>query len=176
MTAVVFDTETTGLVKHPRAKDSVQPAIIEFGACLVERGEIVDEIDILINPGYALPPKITKITGLTDEVLSGEPRFPEVVARIRPFFERADVMVAHNLPFDKGMLSLDLARAGMLADWPWPPGAYCTVQEHAEFWGYRPNLQKLYQWYFGEPLDQSHRALDDVHALVRVANAAGVLS
>jgi hypothetical protein len=33
----------------------------------------------------------------------------------------------------------------------------------------------LYEHYMGEKLDQKHRALDDVMALVAVARASGVL-
>lgn len=172
---LVFDTETTGIPRHPRAKDSVQPRIIEWGGVLVnEHGDVLDELDVLINPGQPLPPEITKITGITDDDLDGQPTFPEVAPQLRNMFERADTLLAHNLPFDRTMMELDLARAG-ITDWPWPPRNVCTVQEHAEEWGYRPNLKKLYQWYFNEPLAQSHRALDDVHALARIAIAAGVL-
>lgn len=175
MTALVIDTETTGLIKHPATKDSQQPQVIEFGAAIVENGEIVDEMDLLINPGVPLPAVITKITGLTDDDLKDAKSFAEITEVIRPLFKRADTLVAHNLPFDKGMLELDLKRAGELENWPWPEYQICTVQEHAEKWGYRPNLKKLYQHYFNEPLEQTHRALDDVRVLVKIALEAGVI-
>lgn len=175
MITLVFDTETTGIPKHPDAKDEVQPRIIEFGGVLVtETGEVLDEIDILINPQQPLEAIITKITGLTDEDLASQPTFAECAAQIRTFFERADVMLAHNLPFDSTLMELDLKRAG-IKDWPWPKHSICTVQEHAEEWGRRPKLLELYEHYFGEPLDQKHRALDDVHALAKVCVASGVL-
>jgi len=52
----------------------------------------------------------------------------------------------------------------------------CTVQEHAEEWGFRPKLTQLYEHYTGEALQQTHRALDDVRGLVVVCKAAGVLT
>lgn len=175
MTALIFDTETTGIPKHPAAKDSIQPRIIEWGGVLVdEHGEVLDEMELLINPGERLPEEIIKITGITDDDLIDQPRFVEVAETLRPMFAAAEMLIAHNLPFDRTMMELDLARNG-ITDWPWPARNVCTVQEHAEEWGYRPNLKKLYQWYFGEPLAQSHRALDDVKALARIAHAAGVL-
>lgn len=174
MTALLFDTETTGLPYHDEAKDAVQPRIIEWGGVLAnERGEIIDELDLLINPGMKLPAKITKITGLTDEDLAGAPRFAEVAGQISSFFERADMMIAHNLPFDSFLITLEVQRAGLV--WPWPERAVCTVQEHAEEWGRRPKLTELYKHYTGEKLAQSHRALDDVKALLTVAIKAGVL-
>jgi DNA polymerase III epsilon subunit-like protein len=176
MIALIFDTETTGLTKHPRSKDAVQPRIIEWGGVLVdEHGVVLDELDVLINPGQPLEPIITKITGLTDDDLANQPKFRDRVDLLRPFFERADAVIAHNLPFDSRLMELELARIGV-TDWPWPQRKICTVQEHAEQWGRRPKLLELYQHYFDEPLEQKHRALDDVLALARIVNRCGVLS
>lgn len=175
MRALLFDTETTGLTKHPAAKDEVQPRIIEFGAVLAdEHGNIHDEADILISPGEPLSAEITKITGLTDEDLRGAPRFADVADRIRSYFARAGVMIAHNLPFDRALVAMEAARAG-IDPWPWPAVGICTVQEHAEEWGRFPKLLELYEHYTGEPLAQTHRALDDVKALLRVCVEAEVL-
>lgn len=174
MTALVIDTETTGLTKHPNAKDEMQPQVIEFGAALVKDGLIMEEVDLLVNPGVPLPPVITKITGLTDEDLTDQPPFRNIIDTIRPLFEKADTLIAHNLPFDKTLVRMELERAG-IEDWPWPEYEVCTVQEHAEQWGYRPKLTQLYEYYMGKPLEQTHRALDDVKALREVAIAAGVV-
>lgn len=177
MTTLIFDTETTGLPRHPAAKDAVQPRIIEFGAVLTDdQGNIIDEIDVLINPGMPLPEEIVKITGITDAELADAPRFPEVAERLRSFFRRAGAMIAHNLPFDRTLVAMELERHGLSEGWPWPPVGVCTVQEHAEEWGRRPRLLELYEHYMGAPLAQKHRALDDVKALRDVCVAAGVLS
>ena len=112
---LIFDTETTGLVKHPAAKDSVQPQIIEWAGVLVDtKGNVANQWDVLINPGRPLPEEIVKITGSTDEMLKGEKPFVKVMGKVRLFYEWADRMISHNLPFDKGMMDLELARAGVL--------------------------------------------------------------
>lgn len=176
MTHLIFDTETTGLVLHPRAKDEQQPAIIEWGGLLVDgSGTELRELNVLINPHRVLEARITKITGITEDDLRGQPSFKEVAAQIREMFASADVLIAHNLPFDKNMMTLDLRRAGLLDDWPWPAHELCTVQEHVEEWGRRPKLIELYEHYMGHPLAQTHRAIDDVRALKEVCMAAGVL-
>jgi DNA polymerase III epsilon subunit-like protein len=176
MITLIFDTETTGLVKHPLAKDSIQPQIIEWAGILVdENAEVIQELELLINPGCPLPQEITKITGLTDEDLADKPSFKEVARLIQNMFEMADALLAHNLPFDSNMMKLELRRLGLLESWPWPRLNICTVQEHAEEWGYRPKLKELYEWYTGQPLDQKHRALDDVRTLAIVAKQSGVL-
>ena len=169
MKALIFDTETTGLLKHPSAKPSVQPRVIEFGGLLVDvaTGEELARLSLLINPGTKLDAVITRITGLTDEDLKDAPPFSAAQRDILPLFEAADVMIAHNLPFDVGVIEMDLARCGVV--WGrWPRWQLCTVQEHAESWGKFPKLTALYEAVIGEPLAQSHRAIEDVEALWRV--------
>lgn len=176
MTHLIFDTETTGLLPALGARMKHQARIIEWGGLLVDKeGKELGELNVLINPGMPLPAVITKITGITDKDLVDQPSFPEAAPRIREMFEKADVLVAHNLPFDKSMMELDLRRAGLLEGWPWPKRLVCTVQEHVEAWGHRPKLVELYEFYFGKPLAQTHRAIDDARALKEVCVAAGVL-
>jgi DNA polymerase III alpha subunit (gram-positive type) len=173
--SLVFDTETTGIPKHPNAQDEVQPRIIEFGGILVDgSGTVLEELSLLFNPDEPLEEVITKITGLTDDDLKDEPRFGEKLSVMRVFFSKADVMIAHNLPFDKTMMELELERA-KVESWPWPKIEICTVQEHADEWGRRPKLVELYEHYTGEKLAQKHRAVDDVKALAIVCEEAGVL-
>lgn len=176
MTHLIFDTETTGLVLHPRAKDELQPRIIEWGGLLVdERGEELEELNLLINPRMPIPEHITKITGITDDDVKNEPPFLAIAPLLFNMFKRADVLIAHNLPFDRRMMELELARVSALNTWPWPRVMLCTVQEHAEEWGHRPKLTELYEHYTGTKLAQSHRAIDDVRALKEVCLRAGVL-
>lgn len=172
----IFDTETTGIPKHPSSKPSVQPRIIEFGGVLVdETGEELDRLELLVDPQQKLEPIITKITGLTDEVLKGQPTFDELYPALVHFFSAADAVVAHNLPFDMTMVDLDCARFG-LPRLAWPRLQICTVQEHAEEWGRRPKLLELYQHYTGEKLDQTHRAADDCAALAEICLLSGGLA
>lgn len=175
MKLLTIDWETTGLPLHPDAKDSVQPRGIEFAAVLSdETGEVLDSDTILINPHQKLDPKITKITGITDDDLKDAPSFPDVAETINDYFERADALVAHNLPFDYTITRLEAWRAGLLETWSWPAINICTVQEFAEDWGKRPRLVDLYAHFMGKPLQQTHRALDDVEALVSVCVTTGV--
>lgn len=169
MKAIVLDTETTGLVNHPNAKLSTQPRMIEVGAVLLEwpSQRILRELELLVNPGVALEPIITKITGLTDEDLVDEPPFIELLPQIREFFVGADVLIAHNLPFDKAILHYELVRAGVI-DFPWPRWELCTVQENEPAWGRRPKLIELYEAATGKIFMQKHRALDDVHKLTEI--------
>ena len=176
MKTLAFDFETSGIPKHPDAKMSIQPRAIELAGIIVNsEGEELETFETLINPEMALEPIITKITGLTyeDDLIMERP-FAEQVDEIADFFSRADCMLAHNLPFDSTILELELQRCAF-RDFPWPEYGICTVQEHAEEWGYRPKLLQLYQWYTKKKYEQVHRALDDVRLLVEVAKASGCL-
>ena len=180
MLSCIFDTETTGIPKHPNAKDEIQPRVIEFGAVLAnEKGEIIDEMSLLFNPQEPLEEIITRITGLTDEDLADAPLFEVKAHDIARFISKADVLIAHNLPFDKTMMELEINRCDAskvpFAGFPWPEIAICTVQEHADEWGYRPKLIELYEHYTGEKLEQTHRAIDDVKALLSVCQKSGLL-
>lgn len=165
---IVFDTETTGLTLHPRAPVEKQPRMIEFGAALLdERGEVVEEVSMLCNPHTAITPEITKITGLTDADVRDAPSFSDLLPQLRRLFAEARCVMAHNLPFDRAILRGELMRANV-ADFPWPAQELCTVQLYADAWGRNPRLVELYAAVIGRPLAQTHRALDDVMALVEV--------
>ncbi len=166
ITALVFDFETTGLTLHPRADLSVQPRAIEFGGVLLADGVAIEEVSLLFNPQQPISPEITKITGLTDEALRDQPTFERSLPVLRALFERAEVMIAHNLPFDRAVLTYELSRAGA-KDFPWPR-PLCTAQLYQDAWGRRPRLIELYKEVLGRPLSQTHRALDDCKALAEI--------
>lgn len=170
---LVFDTETTGLLKPNVADLDKQPKIIEFALCELDRKYgIVGKHTWLINPGEPITEEITKITGLTNDDLKDKPRFIEVLPEIIAVFKGADRIVAHNAPFDHGMLVNDLTRLGLDHKFPYPPEWVCTVQLAQELiYGRRARMIELYEHALGKPLAQTHRALDDVMALVEIITA-----
>lgn len=168
MRALIFDTETTGLPYHPRAKLNLQPRIIEFGALVVDHeGNELRCMNEIIDPGCAIEPIITKITGLTNEDLKGKPKFADLLPAIIDLFSGCDVVIAHNLPFDKSMIDFEMLRLGA-GDFQWPRILFCTVQESLPRYGRRPKLTELYEDVVGTPLAQTHRALDDCRALAEI--------
>lgn len=171
---LVFDTETTGLTLHRRASISLQPRLIEFGG-IVYAGdwEEVSRHSILVNPIVPITAEITKITGITSSLVENEPRWPAVSGDLRALFASVDVVIAHNLPFDKAIIDYEVQRHKQ-PDWPWPRFMICTAQEHEREWGRRPRLQELFEHYSGAKLIQEHRALSDVEALSFVARSAGL--
>lgn len=171
---LIFDTETTGIPKHPDAKMKVQPRIIEIAGVLVdEKGSVEEEFEFMIDPGVKLEEIITKITGLTDGDMEGKPTFQKIFPDLQAKFAKAETVIAHNLPFDYTMVELDCNRGNL--EFVWPKGKVCTVQEHYEEFGRRVSLKELYEFYTLKPLQQTHRALDDVFALLEVCKQSGTL-
>ena len=99
----VIDFETTGL--YPAVGDE----ICELGLVLVENGELTREYSRLVNPGRAMDPAASQVSGITPEMFEGQPRFEDVVDEYLPFFADT-VIVAHNAEFDMAFLQYKLVR------------------------------------------------------------------
>lgn len=109
---VPFDTETTGL--------SVQAdEIVQLGAVRVLNGRIVEGevMDIYVNPGRPIPPSSTKIHHVTDADVADAADIGKV-GRDFYQFARDAVLVAHNAPFDIGLLRKSEGRMGV--EWTHP--------------------------------------------------------
>lgn len=92
MEYAVIDIETTG---GRAASDK----IIEIAIYVYDGEKIIDSFQSLINPGVPVPPFISRLTGITDEMLRDAPYFYEVARRIVEITE-GRIFVAHNVRFD----------------------------------------------------------------------------
>ncbi|OGR68342.1 MAG: hypothetical protein A2081_01985 [Elusimicrobia bacterium GWC2_61_19] len=100
-----IDVETTGL--SPRAARVCEVAAISF------RGsDRVAELAELVNPGAPIPAEVSKIHGITDEMVKDSPSFAAVAPRLLALLENS-VIVAHNAEFDIAFLSAELERVGL---------------------------------------------------------------
>lgn len=166
---IIFDCETTGLLLHPSAPLSRQPKIIEFGAALMskETGDVIDTMNVLITPGAQISPEITKLTGIANSDLKDQEDFEFHFPQIQAFFDKADTSFCHNAPFDYGMLSLEYRRIGV-ENPVFPQNKFCTVGLYTPQFGANMKLPTLYEEVMGEPLEQKHRAMADVLALIEI--------
>jgi DNA polymerase III epsilon subunit-like protein len=165
---IIFDVETTGLIKHPDAPIKKQPRIIEFGAAALSlsTGKVQRTLSVLINPEEKITEEIEKITGIKDEDLKDKPTFADAWSKsIFPFIKKGTAMLAHNEPFDHQLVDYELARCK--ATFKWPP-TFCTIGLYKEQWGRDMKLVELYSHIMGRELDQKHRAGSDVDALVEI--------
>ena len=113
---VVFDVET------PNEENNRMSAI---GLAVVENGTITGTYDTLINPETYFDPWNTALTGITEEKASKAPVFNEIWSEIEPILSEG-VLVAHNAPFDLGVLARCL-RAYCI-DWERYVRYACTVR------------------------------------------------
>jgi len=169
MKTLVFDTETTGLIKNRTTPAGRQPEIIEFYGTLVDlaTGEVDQELDLLIKPERPITDEITRITGIDDSMVAEAPPFKEVADQIRAIISSADAVIAHNLSFDMDMVEHEFTRLDQTV--PWPVERVCTVEQTVHLKGRRLRLIDLHELLFGEPFKEAHRAKNDTQALIRCA-------
>lgn len=164
MRTFIFDTETTGLIKNGAQRVEKQPHIIElFGLVLNEELIEIDKWHSLFSYHKSLPPEIPKITGITDAMLEGQPKFFTRAAEVKAFIEGCDEVVGHNLTYDMDVINFEMGRANMKVNWP--AVRICTVEQTEWIKGYRLSLSALHENLFGKGFADAHRAENDVRAL-----------
>ncbi|MBM6404046.1 DEDD exonuclease domain-containing protein [Phycicoccus sp. CSK15P-2] len=160
VTFVVVDLETTG-------GSPAECAITEIGAVKVRGGEVVGELQTLVNPGEPIPAFISVLTGITDAMVADAPR---IEAALPAFLEFAagSVLVAHNARFDVSFLTAAAERTGH--SWPGFPVLDTVhlarqVVRRDEVPNHRlGSLARL----FRSTTTPDHRALHDARATVDV--------
>jgi DNA polymerase-3 subunit epsilon/ATP-dependent DNA helicase DinG len=146
---VALDIETTGL-------EAEKDAIIEIGAVRFKGHRIEDEWTTLIQPGRRIPPFITQLTGITDQMVLAAPPIQDVLDDLARFVGNAPIL-GHNVRFDLSFLR----RQGILR-------RNTTLDTYEMAAVLLPNagrysLGALAQA-LGVPYPATHRALDDAQA------------
>ena len=154
---VVFDIETTGL--SPK-----ECKITEIGAIKIEHGKITDKFSQLINPGVPIPPNITDLTGITDEMVADKPHIDSVLPEFLEFCHGCAV-VAHNAQFDCGFIRYNAAELNL----EFHNKTVDTLKLSRELF---PNERKhsldAICKRLGVSLENHHRAVDDATATAEI--------
>jgi len=100
VTFVVIDLETTG-------GSAADCSITEVGAVKLKGGECLGTYQTLVDPGCAIPPEITVITGITEAMVMRAPRMEAVMPSLLEFIGEG-VIVGHNIRFDLAFLNAAL--------------------------------------------------------------------
>lgn len=153
---IVFDVET------PNCANDCMSAI---GVTVVEHGEITGEYETLVNPEARFDRFNVELTGITPEMVADKPTFLQLWRDLEPVMD-SGLLIAHNAPFDMGVLGKCLRRYGIA----WRPQvAYaCTCQMSRRLLPDLPNhrLNTLCD-YLNLRLDH-HRAGSDSRACAEI--------
>lgn len=153
----IIDIETTGGIPG-------RDKITEIAIVLHDGTKILDQFDTLINPERTVPPEITRITGITNEMVQNAPKFYEIAKQVVQMTEGA-IFVAHNVRFDYGFIKEEFARLGFT----YTRRQLCTVKlSRASFPGLLSYSLGNLITHFGIVTENRHRALDDTLATVEI--------
>jgi DNA polymerase III epsilon subunit-like protein len=115
---LVFDVETTGLlpknVKLSPLSIGEFPHILQFSYLLydVDKNDIIQTTDnyIKVDSNVVISPKITELTGITREKCNDGISILNALKEFYDLYSRSDVIVSHNMNFDRAMVLVELCR------------------------------------------------------------------
>ena len=155
----VVDVETTGGSYYKTDR------IIEIGIVIVRDGKPAETFESLINPCRPIPRGVSRLTGISDDMVRESPLFDHIASDVRSLLERR-VFVAHNAAFDWGFVNDELDRATRFR---LAVDRLCTVQLAKRLLSHLPrrNLDAV-SAHFGVRNTARHRALGDAAATATV--------
>lgn len=157
-TFVSIDIETTGF-------DEKSADIIEIACVRVECGVITEKFSSLVNPGYLLPERVVKLTGITNAMIVGKPNIYEVLPKFLKFIGNS-IIVGHNV--EKDMAFIDKAYR-VLYGKRFKHPHICTLSLAKNI---LPHIKKYslkdLADYFNIKYKRLHRALDDAETTAYV--------
>ena len=156
-TYVVFDVETTGL-------KATHGDIIEIGAVKLKNGEVLDRFSTFVHPSMPIPPNITAITGIDDDMVLDAPLAGEALAAFYAFVEGC-VLVAHNAAFDVGFIREHGTRHAIAFTMPYVD---TLMLSRYLFFGMPNHKLNTLCAHFGILLENHHRAVDDAEATAKL--------
>lgn len=160
---VVADVETTG------GRAGLH-RLTEIGAVKMQNGEIIAEWQSLLNPERSIPPNITRLTGISERMVSTAPLFHEIAESFTEFMGDA-IFAAHNVNFDYGFISSEFRRLEQRFSHP----KICTCASMRKLYpGYRSYSLKNLCKAFNIDLDNHHRALCDARAAAELLKLVNV--
>ena len=152
---VIVDIETTG----GNAKNG---KITEIAIYKHDGEKLIDEFVSLVNPECYIPPYITGLTGITNEMVENSPTFYQIAKQIVEICDGA-TFVAHNAAFDYGFIQAEFKALGF----DFVKETICTVKLSRKLLpGYDSySLGNLCQE-LGISISARHRAAGDAFATV----------
>ncbi len=153
----ITDIETTG-GNYKTGK------ITEVAIYIFDGEKIVDSLVTLVNPECAIPWYITRITGITDEMVMNAPKFYEIARQIVELTANK-IFVAHNVNFDYNFIKQEFKELG----YNYNRKKICTVEMSRKYLpGFKSySLGKICA-NLGIAINERHRAVGDALATVEL--------
>jgi DNA polymerase-3 subunit epsilon len=153
---LVVDVETNG-------SDPLKNRITEIACLKVQGGEIIEEYSSLVNPHQFIPPFISQMTGITNEMAFKAPEAKVVVPHLKRLMpDDKTIFVAHNVKFDWSFVRHTFMRENESLD---ELNQLCTYKLARKL---LPNDMKknvgALATFFNINMKNRHRAFDDAKA------------
>ncbi|AOA00760.1 MULTISPECIES: 3'-5' exonuclease [Carnobacterium] len=157
MNFVALDFETANHERH---------SACSVALTVVRNSQIVDNYYTLIKPETPFFWRNVQVHGIHERDVANAPNFAKVWDDMKPCFKENKLIVAHNLPFDQGVLNgcldyYEIERPHFQT--------LCTVQSSRRLLTELPNhkLNTVCD-HFGINLENHHHALDDSNACATI--------
>ena len=181
MKALIFDTETTGMVQFRKPpEDESQPDLIQLGMLLVETSDwkprARHSLLVQLADGVRIEPGAQEAHGISEEDCARYGVAPVVACSLfNQACMQADIIVAHNLSFDTSIMKTALYRIGNKPHRLDGRQHVCTKEASTDVlklpgkYGYKwPTLAEAYRHYAGREIEGAHDALVDTEACLQV--------
>ena len=149
----IVDIETTG--SHPSENGITEIAIVLHNGIEVE-----GRFQTLINPHIPIPYYVSKLTGITNQMVNAAPSFSVVAENIFRLLENR-IFIAHNVNFDFSFIKYHLQKE----NYYWTPKKLCTLKLSRKVF---PGLHKYGLGSLCDsleiPVENRHRAGGDADA------------
>ena len=154
MLYAIIDVEATG-GNHKLDR------ITEVAIFLHNGKEIVNQFHSLINPELFISGFITKLTGISNQMVANQPTFAQIAPQILQLFTQNTVFVAHNAAFDYAYIKNEFKRIGI----DFKRKKLCTINYTRKL---MPEVTALgldnLSALFNIKIENRHRAKDDAYA------------
>ncbi len=183
MKALIFDTETTGMVQWKRPPDDpTQPDLVQLAMLLVDSENDWKQLArcafiVQLREGAHIDPEAEQTHGISEAMCADYGVSPVVACSLfNQLCMQADVIVAHNLSFDRSIMQTALYRLGNKPDRIEGKKTVCTKEATTDilklpgrYGDYKwPTLAEAYRHYTGLEIENAHDALVDTEACLAI--------
>jgi DNA polymerase-3 subunit alpha len=178
---LIFDTETTGLPRDPRAPlsdSSNWPRVVQLAWQLHDpKGRLLSQQSWIVKPeGFSIPFNAEKVHGIsTAQALEQGKPLAEVLDWFWQDVQKAELLVGHNIEFDTNIVGAEFFRKEgknpletlKTLDTKEVSTDFCAIPGGKGGKYKWPTLTELHQKLFGEGFAEAHDAAYDVAATAK---------